>query len=271
MTINGIAVTIGEQDTIEGVIGAINERAGDTGATAVKNNQTVVNDTAFTGLTGGDGTTTLTLNGVTITLTTGNAYDDASFVARVNDFSNQTGVVASPDHRQHITFTRARRRYLHAETSTEAAPSVTASRDLRAPLTRVYASVDLMRRLWSELPHRKQRSVKRPPAPTWKIESTTRASDGQRRQQRDRNHRLCARNWRVRGDIGAVQNRFISAIGSLQVASENLSAARSRILDADVAQETAELTRNQILIQAGVAVLAQANQLPAVALSLLGR
>jgi flagellin len=54
------------------------------------------------------------------------------------------------------------------------------------------------------------------------------------------------------------------------VASENLSAARSRVQDADVAQETAELTRTQILIQAGVAVLAQANQLPSVALSLLG-
>jgi flagellin len=74
---------------------------------------------------------------------------------------------------------------------------------------------------------------------------------------------------RVRGDIGAVQNRFTSAISSLQVASENLSSARSRVQDADVAQETAELTRNQILIQAGVSVLAQANQLPSVALSLL--
>ena len=76
---------------------------------------------------------------------------------------------------------------------------------------------------------------------------------------------------RVRGDIGAVQNRFLSAVSSLSVASENLSAARSRVRDADVAQETAELTRNQILIQAGVSVLAQANQLPSVALSLLGR
>lgn len=75
---------------------------------------------------------------------------------------------------------------------------------------------------------------------------------------------------RIRGDIGAIQNRFNSTISSLTVASENLSAARSRVQDADVAQETADLTRTQILIQAGVAVLAQANQLPSVALSLLG-
>ena len=76
---------------------------------------------------------------------------------------------------------------------------------------------------------------------------------------------------RLRGDIGAVQNRFTSAISSLEVASENISAARSRIRDTDVAKETAELTRNQILLQAGVSVLAQANQLPQIALSLLGR
>ena len=66
-------------------------------------------------------------------------------------------------------------------------------------------------------------------------------------------------------------NRFTSAISSLQGASENLSAARSRIRDADMARETAKLTRGQILTRAGVAVLAQANRLPLVALSLLQR
>jgi len=50
---------------------------------------------------------------------------------------------------------------------------------------------------------------------------------------------------KLRGSIGAVQNRFTSTIGSLQVASENISAARSRIKDADIAHETAELTRNR--------------------------
>ena len=74
---------------------------------------------------------------------------------------------------------------------------------------------------------------------------------------------------RVRGSIGAVQNRFVSVVASLSVTSENLSAARSRIQDADVAQETAELTRTQILIQAGVSGLSKANQLPSVALTLL--
>jgi flagellin len=72
-----------------------------------------------------------------------------------------------------------------------------------------------------------------------------------------------------RAKYGAIQNRFESAIGNLQVASENQSAARSRIMDADFAAETAALSRAQILQQAGNAMVAQANQLPQQVLSLL--
>ncbi|ANX04028.1 flagellin domain-containing protein [Immundisolibacter cernigliae] len=72
-----------------------------------------------------------------------------------------------------------------------------------------------------------------------------------------------------RGDLGAVQNRFESIIASGQVTAENVSAARSRILDADFAAETANLSRAQILQQAGTAMLAQANQQAQNVLSLL--
>lgn len=74
----------------------------------------------------------------------------------------------------------------------------------------------------------------------------------------------------LRAQLGAVQTRFESAIGNLAITSENLSAARSRILDADFAAETANLTRGQILQQAGTAILSQANALPQNVLSLLG-
>ena len=74
-----------------------------------------------------------------------------------------------------------------------------------------------------------------------------------------------------RGTFGAVQNRFENVIATLQVAAENQSAARSRIMDADYAAETANLSRAQILQQAGNAMVAQANQLPAQVLSLLQR
>ena len=72
-----------------------------------------------------------------------------------------------------------------------------------------------------------------------------------------------------RATLGAAQNRFSSVVTALQTTSENLSAARSRIQDADFAAETAQLTRNQILQQAGTAMLAQANALPNTVLSLL--
>jgi flagellin len=72
-----------------------------------------------------------------------------------------------------------------------------------------------------------------------------------------------------RANLGAIQNRFTSVVASLNTASENLSASRSRILDADFAAETAALTRAQILQQAGTAILAQANAVPQNVLQLL--
>lgn len=73
-----------------------------------------------------------------------------------------------------------------------------------------------------------------------------------------------------RGELGAVQNRFTSTINNLNNVSENLSAARSRILDTDIAAETSAMTKSNILQQAGVSILAQANQTPQLALSLIG-
>lgn len=72
-----------------------------------------------------------------------------------------------------------------------------------------------------------------------------------------------------RASLGAMQNRLNSTSNSLSVAVENMHAARSRVSDADIAQETAALAKNSILKQAGVAVLAQANQEPALALRLI--
>lgn len=73
-----------------------------------------------------------------------------------------------------------------------------------------------------------------------------------------------------RAGLGAIQNRFESTIRNLSAVSESLSAANSRIRDADFAAETANLSKNQVLQQAGISVLAQANALPQQALSLLG-
>lgn len=74
----------------------------------------------------------------------------------------------------------------------------------------------------------------------------------------------------IRANFGALQNRLTSTANNLLVADENLSAANSRIRDTDVAAETSEMTRNNILLQAGISVLGQANNMQNVALKLLG-
>jgi flagellin len=73
----------------------------------------------------------------------------------------------------------------------------------------------------------------------------------------------------ARANIGSLQNRIDAAVANLSVASENITAAESRIRDADIAFETSQFVRNQILVSAGVSILAQANTLPQQALSLL--
>ena len=276
LTINGISVTIGVQTTIEGVITAINNRNGDTKATAVKNGQTIVTDTGFIALTTAAAVQTLTLNGVAISLSTGNADAESSFIATVNGFSNQTGVIVSTSSTG-LVYTRNSGgdvSFLETTASVGVGDTVasTASRTFNAGFT---LSVDLDRSLavvsstvgddigFTTAVAATTATAKR--INGLSIQNVSGANDA----IQTIDYGLNQLN-RIRGDIGAIQNRFASAISSLSVASENLSAARSRVADADVAMETAELTRTQILIQAGVSVLAQANQLPSVALSLLG-
>ena len=73
----------------------------------------------------------------------------------------------------------------------------------------------------------------------------------------------------ARGELGAIQTRFEKTVDNIDIQSENLTAARGRVVDADFAQETANLSRTQILQQAGTAMVAQANQLPQQVLTLL--
>ncbi len=73
----------------------------------------------------------------------------------------------------------------------------------------------------------------------------------------------------TRGELGAIENRLSSSIRNLGTSIENLTAANSRIKDVDIASETSELTKNSMLVQAGTTILAQANSIPKMALSLL--
>ena len=278
VTVNGVAITVGKQSSIEGVIAAINNKAGETNATAIKNAQTIVVDTGFTALGAGNANT-LSVNGVAITLSSGNASTISDLVDTINGFTNQTGVVASYGvSTTTVTFTRSSGGTISFLEGTGGnfigdtvanstsrtfnagfALSVDLNKTLTVASSATGADLGFSTAITSVAATQKRVNG-------LSIANVTGANDSI--QTIDY---ALSQLSRVRGDIGAVQNRFISAISSLSVASENLSAARSRVRDADVAQETAELTRNQILIQAGVSVLAQANQLPSVALSLLGR
>lgn len=290
LTLNGVAVTgISSATTIDQVITSINNKASDTGVTALKNSQTIVNDTAFVALssstTGTNASTTLTLNGVSITLTTGNAGTASDFAATVNQYTNQTGVsVTTGSTSTSVTFTRSSggdiaiqetlgTSYTYGVGDSTAG---TASRTFNAGLT---LSVDLNRTLsiatagaaadlglGASVIGTGGTGYYEKKISTLSIATASGANDAIQTVDF-----ALSQIGKARGDLGAVQNRFSAAIASLQVSSENISAARSRIKDTDVAQETAELTRNQILLQAGVSVLSQANQLPQIALSLIGR
>jgi flagellin len=271
MTINGLSVTVGVQESIEGVISAINTRTADTGATAVKNSQTVVTDTGFTAFTTAGAASTLTINNVAISLSTGNAGTLSQFVDTVNSYSNQTGVVLSTNS-SGVVYTRASGGDISIqETGGSAVGNTVASTAARTFNAGFRLSTDLDRTLsvgaggaTAKLGHGSSTNEEK------RVASLSILTVDGSNSAIDTIDIALSQLNSARGDIGALQNRFNSAISSLQVASENLQSARSRIVDADVAQETAQLTRNQILIQAGVSVLAQANQLPSVALSLLG-
>jgi flagellin len=104
---------------------------------------------------------------------------------------------------------------------------------------------------------------------TSKIASTDITTAASATAQLDKIDSAISQVTTIRGSFGAMQNRLESVIRNLAVTIENTTAANSRIRDVDVAEETASYTKNQILVQAGVSVLAQANQQPSIALSLL--
>jgi len=195
--------------------------------------------TAFTAVTAGD----LTINGTSVggLAAAASATERASQVRdAVNSKSDTTGVYAVNDTATTVTLvsTTADIVVAHAGASSSAAiTGLTAATTARATSTG-FASLDI---------------------------STTSGADT---AMQSMDAALSAIST-ARASMGAIQNRFSSVVANLSTTSENLSAARSRIQDADFAKETAQLTRTQILQQAGTAMLAQANQAPQSVLSLL--
>jgi flagellin len=195
--------------------------------------------TAFTAITAGD----LTINGTSvggIAADTSATERAAGLLEAVNSVSGTTGVYAVNDTATTVTLvsTSAAVVVAHAGASSTALTTGLTAGTTALSSNTGFSSLDI---------------------------STTAGADT---AMQSMDAALSAINT-ARANMGAVQNRFSSVVANLSATSENLSAARSRIQDADYAKESAQLSRNQILQQAGTAMLAQANQSTQGVLSLL--
>jgi flagellin len=283
------------------VAAAINKSTDSTGVTATVNATVAKGSSAATAGTAGN-TGTLYLNGVSVSLTVQSSADsNRSFVVdQVNAVSGQTGVVAE-DNGSSVTFTAADGRNIVMALDTNTGDVSAANFGLSGAgisesnfadggatgLTRAnadakttYSSVSLSAGGEIELNGGTngnsaleslgmfQGSFGGGVSGQYLSEVDISTQDGANAALAAVDNALNAVNS-ARADLGAIQNRFETTISNLAVSSENLSAANSRILDADFATEAAALSRSQILQQAGISILAQANAAPQQVLSLL--
>jgi flagellin len=207
-------------------------------------------------------TATLTMNGQVIyDGTQGSTQTTTQIVDRINAFSDDTGVVATASSDE-ITLTAVDGRNIDITNASDTFTEAETHGNIKLSAQENITVVDSNTVIGGGQSYAVDTSVS-----ISNIDITTVSGSSSALMQIDSALAAIDSN---RADMGAVQNRFESTIANLQNIAENLTAARSRILDADIAQETSNMTQQNILQQAGVAILSQANQVPQLALSLLG-
>ena len=259
LVINGNSVSLAGDTTIDDVIQSINQVAADSGVQALKATSV---STAAAGLavTAGD----VSINGVSVTLVGGNGAADA---AAINAVSAQTGVTATANVNAIV---------LSNTSGADIVVQDGATGSLGGADETFHAGVILAGEVAAGA---------FTATGTFAVEAASTALGASQADSTlagvdvltgtTANDALLTLDFALqqvsglRAELGAVQSRFESTIANLSVTTENQSAARSRIRDADFAAETAELTRNQILQQAGIAILSQANAQPQNVLALL--
>ena len=257
VVINGFTVDLSDTGSLSDVLNAINTALPDTGVQAIRATSTEA--TLAYDPTNAD---TININGVDIATGAGEAIADV--VAKINDRSAQTGVTAVVDGTD-IVFTNAEAGSI-AISSTD---SINGGTDVAFEAGFTLAT-DVGKTI----------TVAGTDAAALGIDGIAAADNTLAAVDvlsgANANDALLTLDFALqqvnglRAELGAVQTRFESTISNLSITAENLSAARSRIQDADFAAETANLTRAQILQQAGTSVLAQANAIPQNVLNLLG-
>lgn len=278
------------------IAAAINRASGSTGVTASVNATEVVGSAATAGTAANSGT--LYVNGVSVGLTVQANADAnrAQAVNQINSVSGQTGVVAE-DNGSSLTLTAADGRNIVLAFDTEGDASAanfglagTAISSNNFTLEAVADADDVAVTTYSTVTLKsagkidvsggtngntalealglQQGSFGGGVSGQFLTQVDISTQDGANAALAAVDNALNAVNS-ARADLGAIQNRFETTISNLAVTSENLSAANSRILDADFAAEAAALSRSQILQQAGISILSQANAAPQQVLSLL--
>jgi flagellin len=261
LVVNGSSIDISGATTSNDVVAAINEVYGDTGVQASLATSVTTGDLTYTAPAGAD--SVIELNGVQVTIADGAAEADA--VDAINALTEQHGVTATGDGAGNIVLSNS------DGTDIEL---VDADSVLGGDET-FHAGIVLAGEVGDEFTVSGTFAVETGSTALGDSQEDATVSNVSVVTSDDANEALQAIDFALqsvstlRSELGAVQTRFESTISNLSTASENLSSARSRILDADFAAETANLTRAQILQQAGVAVLAQANAAPQNVLALL--
>ncbi len=281
LVINGESVDLTGASSTQDVVDAINKVSADSGVRAAKASTNSVT-LAYTADSGDD--RVLTINNVDITISAGATEDDV--VAAINKVSAQTGVTATGDGSGNITFTADNAADMTIAQNAD--PTSTGASDIFAGLdtggtaaagaaleetymagivlsTEVDGTVTVSGTDVTDI-GLTSGSLTMSNKVLSAVDVLTGANANDALRTLD--YALEQVNS-LRSELGAVQTRFESTIANLSISAENLTAARSRIQDADFAAETAAMTRAQILQQAGVAMVSQANAAPQVVLSLL--
>lgn len=270
ITVQGVAIDLSSAASLDDVVAAINASYGSTGVQAVRADSVETGKLSLSATPGAGESFELTINGVKIELSEGEDLD--TLRDRINAHAMQTGVTMTEDY----TLVSAGDITLEASASGDVELQIAGITD---PVTsaKFERGIELMADVGKkiivggdadDLAALGLNGLANA-TETYTVNAISVATrEGASNAIRTVDFAL-QQVAGLRAELGAVQSRFESTIANLSTSSENLSAARSRILDADFAAETANLTRAQILQQAGVAMLAQANALPQNVLSLL--
>lgn len=263
-------------DDAKTIAAAINTAASSIGITATASNSATIGNLS------GIGNVSLTLNGSTVSTTITDTADLSGLASAINGLQSSTGVTASfasPTNKSAITLSTTDGRDIVLSDFTNGVTTADVTAGANPPITLTSGGNDSTTVTGTVELASSAGQITAAGSNATEFGATTSsfASVATLDLSTSANAQIAMKTLDAalnainssRGDLGAIQNRFSSTISNLQTTSENLSASRSRIQDADFASESANLTRGQILQQAGVAILAQANSLPNNVLSLL--